>query len=147
MIRQHLSGLEVQQEGSAMPGMQKLISDTLYLFFFFKAAVTVVSLADNPSEERIPLLRACWTAFIENGQSWKPAMHTQKGQSDPPQIKEQIRDGNGNIKQPSQFPNSEKPQWHSDHMHSEMKICPFVAFPLSAHFAAVTSITEKPLIF
>lgn len=56
MIRQHLSGLEVQQEGSAMPGMQTLISGTFF-FFFFKAAVTVVSLADNPSGERIPLLR------------------------------------------------------------------------------------------
>lgn len=74
-------------------------------------------------------------------------MHTQKRQSDSPQIKEQIRDGNGNIKQPSRSPKCEKPHWNSDHIHAEMKICPFVAFSQSVHSADATGITEKPLIF
>lgn len=59
----------MQQEGSAMPGTQTLISGTF--FFFFKAAATVVSLADNPSGERIPLPRdnVLNSVQIERGQS------------------------------------------------------------------------------
>lgn len=60
----------MQQEGSAMPGTQTLISGTFF-FFFFKAAATVVSLADNPSGERIPLPRdnVLNSVQIERGQS------------------------------------------------------------------------------
>lgn len=104
--------------------------------------MTVVSLADNPSGERIPLLRDNVLNSVQRVQSCEPAVHTQ---SDPPQIKEQIRDGNGNIKQHSQIPNCEKHHWHSDCIHSEMKICSFVAFSQLAHSAGVYQHCRKTI--